>query len=387
MSDTIGRRELLKKSALYSMGLLGAKRAWAQGEDAEDPFPHMRIEYREPERYSPLRYLARVHEDRPPLLAFDASTRGEAEVWQKRAREKLWDILNETHNPRKDTHDARELEPPQPVDGYTREKWEIDVVPGRSMPFYILKPEKRPPINRVAVCLHGHGNGVRDIIGMPVDEEAAELIRILNDDYAVRTVKRGWSVVAPELWSFGERLDFVEGARKGFDGGCEKPHLNAVQLGKSSIGIRTKDIVTLIDWISARNEFDMDTLACIGLSGGGMMTMYVSALDERIRRVLISGYLTQMKGSILGVRHCGCNYVPRLAEWLDFPDITGLIAPRLLIAQSGRRDMIFPIESFRAAAEQVKSIYRVFGAEKNFLAHEHRGFHMFYPPSLDDLLS
>ncbi len=387
MCDSMQRRELLKKSALFSMGFLGAHEARAQNMDAEDPFPHMRIEFKDPERYSPLAWLEDVHEVRPPLLAFDARTREDALAWQKRARQKLWEILNETHNPRPETHGARMLEKPAEVNGYTREKWELTVVPGRAMPFHVLKPLKRPPVNRVAVCLHGHGNGVKDILGMPVDDEAAELIRTLNGDYAVQAVRHGWSVVAPELWSFGERLDFVEGARAGFDGGCEKPHLNAITLGKSSIGIRAKDIVTLVDWISAQKEFDMDSLACIGLSGGGMMTMYASALDERIRRVLISGYLTQMKGSILGVRHCGCNYVPGLALWLDFPDITGLIAPRRLIAQSGVRDMIFPIESFRAAGKQVRSIYDVFGTGDRFTAQEHRGFHMFYPPSLDDLLA
>jgi pimeloyl-ACP methyl ester carboxylesterase len=157
-------------------------------------------------------------------------------------------------------------------------------------------------------------------------------------------------------------------------------------VGKCSIGIRAKDIVTLIDWISSRDEFDMDNLACMGLSGGGMMTMYASALDERIRRVLIAGYLTEMKGSILGVRHCGCNYVPHLAAWMDFPDITGLIAPRPLIAVTGKRDAIFPIDSFHAAAEKVRNVYAVMGKPDNFVTREHAGFHSFDPGAIDDLL-
>lgn len=384
MSENVKRRELLKKSALFSLGMIGNNSAWCAVD--ENPFPPMKIEYKSPAKYSPLAYLEKVKEDMKPQMAFSAGTQKEAVAWQRKARVKLWEILGETHTQSGENHNARLLEPPVEVDGYTREKWELDVVPGRSMPFYVLKPGKKQAVYKTAVCLHGHGNGVKDIIGMPVNDEAAELIEILTEDYGVQTVKRGWCVIAPELWSFGERLDFVEGAREGFDGGCEKPHLNAIEVGKCSIGIRAKDIVTLIDWISSRKEFDMSNLACMGLSGGGMMTMYASALDERIKRVLIAGYLTRMKGSILDIRHCGCNYVPHLAEWMDFPDITGLIAPRLLVAVTGKRDAIFPLESFRAAAEQVKEVYKVFDKAENFITREHPDFHSFYRPALDDLL-
>jgi len=384
MSFHLDRRDLLKKSTLFALGMLGGSEAMGQD---EDPFPPMRIEYKSPPEYSPLLYLKKVKEEMKPLLAFDAGSGEEAAAWRKKARAKLWEILGESHVPSRDAHNARMIEEPVEVDGYTREKWVLDVEPGRSMPFYVLRPLKKRKVYKTAVCLHGHGNGVKDIIGMPVDEEAAELIRILREDYAVQTVKKGWCAVAPELWSFGERLDFVEGAREGFDGGCEKPHLNAIEVGKCSIGIRAKDIVSLIDWISTRDEFDMEDLACMGLSGGGMMTMYTSALDERIGRALIAGYLSEMKGSILGIRHCGCNYVPRLAEWMDFPDIAGLIAPRPLTAVTGKRDAIFPLESFRAAARKVERIYRVFGKPGNFRTVEHPGFHSFHPPVLDDFLA
>ena len=220
---------------------------------------------------------------------------------------------------------------------------------------------------------------------MPVDDEARELIRIINNDYAEQCVKRGWCAVAPELFAFGERVDVVEDARPGFDSGCEKPFLNAVQLGKTLIGIRAKDICALIDWMSFRDDFDMSDLACIGISGGGMMTMYVSALDERIKRALISGYISEAKDSILGMRHCSCNYVPNLSQWADFPDIAGLIAPRNLIVQSGRKDGIFPIESVRRAFERIQKVYAILNSPDRVRMHEHDGFHSFWSPSLEEL--
>jgi len=219
-----------------------------------------------------------------------------------------------------------------------------------------------------------------------VDDNARELIKILNTDYGVQCVKRGWAAVVPELFAFGERVDYVEDARPGFDGGCEKPFLNAVEVGKTLIGIRAKDICTLIDWLSTRNEFNLDNLSCIGLSGGGMMTMYTTALDDRIKRALIAGYVTEASGSVLPIRHCSCNYVPGLYLWADFSDIASLVAPRFLIVQTGRKDAIFPLESVRAACKKIEKAYGVYHKTDNLLLHEHDGYHSFWSPSLDQLL-
>ena len=43
-------------------------------------------------------------------------------------------------------------------------------------------------------------------------------------------------------------------------------------------------------------------------------------------------------------------------------DIAGLIAPRPLFVESGRKDDIFPIESSINSFEKVSAIYSVFGA-------------------------
>jgi hypothetical protein len=117
-----------------------------------------------------------------------------------------------------------------------------------------------------------------------------------------------------------------------------------------------------------------------------MMTMYTAALDDRIKRAIIAGYITEMSGSILPIRHCSCNYIPRLGLCADFPDIAGLIAPRFLIVQTGKRDAIFPIESVRAAFRKIEKVYRVYGKPANIRLHEHDGYHSFWTQSLDDLL-
>ena len=382
MPKKMNRREILKGSAAMSLGMLAGENVCGAAD--ENPFPPKKIINKSPVRYSPLAYLEKVA-DKKPHLSFSASSRNEAEDWQKKLRVKLWELLGEKHKPGANVPEGRLLETDR-LEDYTREKWELDIVPGRSMPFYVLKPNSGNKPYKTVVCLHGHGGGARDIIDMPMNDEARELIQILNTDYALQCVKRGWCAIAPELFAFGERVDFVEGARSGFDGGCEKPFLNAVQIGKTLIGIRAKDICTLIDWMSSQSEFDLTNLPCVGLSGGGMMTMYTAALDDRIKRALISGYVTEAKDSILGIRHCSCNYIPGLMEWADFPDIAGLIAPRFLIVQSGKKDAIFPVNSVRRAFKKINKVYEVFNETGSLHLHEHGGYHSFWSPSLDELL-
>jgi len=355
-----------------------------QKKENGNPFPPKKIVNKSPEKYSPLAYIENLVKTTEPKLSFKATNLNEAKLWQKKLRKKLWELMGEEPGSAKPNPEAILLNT-QKFDTYTSEKWEIEIEPGRSMPFYVLKPDPMPESCKIVLCLHGHGYGVGDIIGQPVNEEAREYIKVSNTDYALQSVKRGWCAIAPELFTFGERVDLVEDARPGFDGGCEKPFLNTLEIGKTLLGIRTKDVVTLINWIEAQKQFEMSSLSCMGLSGGGMLTMYVSALDERIQRALISGYMTEALDSIMRIRHCSCNYIPGLLKWADFPDIGGLIAPRYLIVQSGKKDSIFPIESAKSAYNKIKKVYTVFDAPENVIFHEHDGYHSFWSQSLDDL--
>ena len=186
----------------------------AYGAPDENPFPPKKIVMAKPDSYSPLTYLKKATAETVPKFAFKAGTVQETEAWRKSLRAALWDVLGESHVPGVVNPQSRLLET-KTFDSYTQQKWELDVVSGRSMPVYVLRPKSGPNAKKTVLCLHGHGNGARDIIGMPGNEEAGELIRTINTDYALQVVKKGWCAVAPELFAFGERVDMVEDARPG----------------------------------------------------------------------------------------------------------------------------------------------------------------------------
>lgn len=83
---------------------------------------------------------------------------------------------------------------------------------------------------------------------------------------------------------------------------------------------------------------DGERLGCCGLSGGGMQTIWLTAMDDRIKCAVVSGYFYGYLDSLLKMPHnCGCNFVPDLWNHIDMGDLGALVCPRPLLIESGTR--------------------------------------------------
>ncbi|MFW5689433.1 MAG: alpha/beta hydrolase family protein, partial [Spirochaetota bacterium] len=239
--------------------------------------------------------------------------------------------------------------------------------PRTEMPVYVLRPDDVKPPYPTMLALHGHGYGVKDIVGLWEDGGEREEPDGYHRDFAVELCRRGFAVVAPEISCFGERrtdfgyLNTTLG--QPVPTTCEHTAALAVHLGGSVAGLRVRDGVRLVDYLERNDEFDTGRLGAMGISGGGMHALFSSCLDERIRAVVVSGYYSSFEASILAMHHCPCNYVPGLARFGEMSDLVGLVAPRPFFVESGTHDPIFPIEAVRAAVTRAREIYGVFGAE------------------------
>ena len=56
----------------------------------------------------------------------------------------------------------------------------------------------------------------------------------------------------------------------------------AEPLGETVIGMCVWDLMKIMDYVLSRTEWDTSQVSCLGFSGGGMQTLYFSALDEQI---------------------------------------------------------------------------------------------------------
>jgi hypothetical protein len=125
----------------------------------------------------------------------------------------------------------------------------------------------------------------------------------------------------------------------------------------------------------------------MGISGGGLTSLWTAALDERVKAAVVSGYLNSFRDSILAVDHCIDNYVPGILNVIEMADLTGLVAPRGLFAESGMRDPIFPLPAFRRAVCRATDIYRAYGFPDRFASEEFEGEHQFHGVGAFDFLA
>ena len=72
-------------------------------------------------------------------------------------------------------------------------------------------------------------------------------------------------------------------------------------LGISVIGMLTWDLARLIDWLEADARFDTQRLGALGFSGGGMQTLWLAALDDRVKMAAVSGYPPGCRGTATGM--------------------------------------------------------------------------------------
>ena len=184
--------------------------------------------------------------------------------------------------------------------------------------------------------------------------------------------------LAIEPMGFGCRRDPLN-ARQGLSHkACEPVAGSALMLGQTMIGWRVWDIMRTIDYIVTRPELDSSRVGCMGISGGGTVTLFATALEPRIRAAMVSGYLNTFRDSIGSLAHCIDNYVPGILNWAEMHDVAGLIAPRPLFVESGEKDDIFPIHASVESVNRVREIYSVFGAKELIEQEVFPGEHSFW---------
>jgi dienelactone hydrolase len=229
----------------------------------------------------------------------------------------------------------------------------------------------------VVLAFHGHGYGVKDIVGLWEDGAERRTPDGYHADFGLALCRRGFAVAAPEISCFGERqTDFSAlGAGSAAPSTCLHTALLAFHLGGTALGLRVQDGRRLVDYLETRRDLDTRRLGAMGISGGGMHTLFSTALDSRIKACVVSGYFSTFRDSILALQHCVCNFVPGLHRFGEMPDVAALIAPRPFLIEAGTRDPIFPIRAVRRSLARIRSIYRVFGAEARVRADIFEGRH------------
>ncbi len=135
-----------------------------------------------------------------------------------------------------------------------------------------------------------------------------------------------------------------------------------LSLGYTPAGVEVWNAMRALDYLETRREVDMKRIGLTGISGGGAMTWYTAAVDERIA-VAAPSCSTFTYGSQaehwLAAGQCDCIYYHNTYGW-DFPIVGALIAPRPLLLLSGQLDTIFPPDGYHGAFQRAKKVYDLY---------------------------
>jgi dienelactone hydrolase len=243
------------------------------------------------------------------------------------------------------------------------------------VPAYLLRPkgldpgETRPGV----VCAHGHValNKGKEAVAGATEESGTEGC---GDDYARRIVRMGYVAIVPDWRAFGERYD--RSLIRGRDP-CNVCQNSASWLGYNLLALDVHDARVALDLLQALEVVDSSRLGMVGLSYGGRVTTFTAALDERIRVAVVSGALNLFVERISARGSCGSQVVPGLLRWGDIPEVLGLIAPRALFIERGKRDELLPEEYFTEGYERVKHVYESSGSPEALMKEEFDGGHQF----------
>lgn len=147
------------------------------------------------------------------------------------------------------------------------------------------------------------------------------------------------------------------------------------------------DAMRGLDYLSSRADVDASRLGAYGCSGGGTVTAYLAALDERVAAAASACYVTtfaQLLGTV-GPQEGEQSLPGFIAEGLDFADWVAAAAPRPYAVVSTTEDM-FPFAGARDTFEEARRFYGLFGAGERLQWITGPGGHGALQPIVGDIV-
>lgn len=313
------------------------------------------------------------------IFAFRAQSQEEAGAWQRAFRPKLRRLLGldaiAARGPAPMT--ARMVDSEKLAD-HVREEWRLETEPGFELPFYLLKPLQQTGPLPVVITPHGHGKaGKKTYVGIYESKAERQQGEEGQRDIALQAVRAGYLAIAPDMRGFAG-LRRSEEIEEDANNSCRHLQMHAYLFGRTLIGERVWDVQRLIDWAQERDDVDPQGVVVTGNSGGGTVTLFTGAVDQRVRVTIPGSYFCTFEHSIGSIRHCECNYVPGILQAGEMYDVAGLIAPRPFLAVAGVEDSIFPIAAVRESYARLQSVYGTFGAADWCRLSVGEGGHRYY---------
>lgn len=249
---------------------------------------------------------------------------------------------------------------------YRRDRIVFDVEDTMSVPAYLLVPEGRDAPGAAVLAIHGHGPGKDEVCGVETPEVLAANVSHPGD-YAHVLAARGYVVLAPDLRCFGERADWQPENKYH----CDVNLVHAVMAGRNPLAQNLWDLQRALDVLAQHPLVDATRVGAVGFSYGATMTLFLAAVDDRVRAAVVSGYLSSWRAAHrVPWNMCGSQVMPGMLGSLEHVDVAALVAPRPLLVETGSEDLLFPEAVARETVAELRGVYGQLGAPDSAVVHD-----------------
>ena len=202
----------------------------------------------------------------------------------------------------------------------------------------------------------------------PVGHSPAAKARAFYQTLCLGLVKNGFVVLIYDPLGQGERRIFYDASLGDSKvGGPTAEHdmvgIQSLLAGESVARYRIWDGMRSIDVLQSLPYVDPKRIGISGCSGGGTLTAYLAALDDRLQVAAPSCYITDWEDQLLGTgpQDAEQQFPDQLKSGLNHPDLVQAFAPKPYLICSTSEDF-FPIAGSRKTFEESRRIYSLLGA-------------------------
>jgi len=257
-------------------------------------------------------------------------------------------------------------------DGYRIEKIIFESFPGFYVTGCLYVPEK----------IKGKVPAILNVIGHNQESYRNELYQVVN----YNLVKKGMMVFAIDPPGQGEHVQNYDPKVKFSSVGYSVVEHNyfgnyAFLSGYSCANYFIWDGIRAIDYLVSRKDVDPERIGVTGWSGGGTVTSYIGALDERVKVSIPCSWATANKRLLetKAAPDAEANIYHSALNGISFEDLIEVRSPKPTMLVFVSRDEYLCLQGAREARDEAVNAFEALGKRENLLFVEDDSKHWLTP--------
>jgi hypothetical protein len=193
----------------------------------------------------------------------------------------------------------------------------------------------------------------------------------------------GYGCLSIDSWGLGERTTVHGGF--GYHGANFGASL--MNIGETMAGLQISDNMSAIDLLTSLPYVEAEKIGATGASGGGNQTLWLAAIDERVKAAVSVVSVGTLEFYIMR-SNCVCELLPDGLTFTEEAGIVAMVAPRAFKMCNHLRDAsptFFPSEMDRSFNNS-KPIFKMMGVENNITSQVIDETHGYWPQHREAML-